>query len=177
MEKGLIQIYTGGGKGKTTAAVGQAIRAKGRGYRTIMVYWLKEQDSSGEMKILKKLGVETFFWGSEYGKNLLTHTPVKNIEKINISSGRFLEKIKNQVKKENCDLLIMDEVNVAVDHNLLEEEQLINFLKNKPPSLEVILTGRRASQRIMAIAHLITEMRKVKHPYNCGIKIRKGIEY
>jgi len=77
MKKGLIQVYTGNGKGKTTAAVGQMVRAAGRGYKVMMVYWLKEEGASGEMEILKKLGVKILFWGGQYGKKLVTNTPLR----------------------------------------------------------------------------------------------------
>lgn len=176
MKKGLIQVYTGDGRGKTTAATGQIIRAIGRGYRVMMVYWLKEEGSSGEMQILKKLGVETLFWGSQYGKKLMSSISIENKGTLREKSRRFLDQIKNQMKK-GYDLLVMDEINVALNHGLVEEKSLLNFLEKKPSSLEIILTGRRMPQYILTVADLITEMRKIKHPYDWGTKMRKGIEY
>jgi len=177
MKKGLIQVYTGDGKGKTTAATGQIIRALGRGYRVMIVYWLKSEKSSGEMEVLKRLGVETLFWGGQYGKRLLNGKPINNLSKIKDDSTHFLKQIKDRIKKEKFDLVVMDEINVAVNRGFVEEKRLLKFLKEKPPSLEVILTGRRASERLLSLANLITEMRKVKHPYDEGVKMRKGIEY
>jgi len=177
MKKGLIQVYTGNGKGKTTAAVGQMVRATGRGYKVMMVYWLKEEGISGEMEILKKLGVKILFWGGKYGKKLVTNTPLGNIDKIKEDSKNFLSQLKEQIKKEGYDLLILDEINIALSYDLVEEKEVLNFLKDKPPSLEIILTGRKAPERILVVADLVTEMKKIKHPHDRGIKMRKGIEY
>jgi len=177
MKKGLIQVYTGNGKGKSTAAAGQVIRAVGRGYQVIMVYWLKGEKVSGEMSILKKLGVQTFFWGAHYGQVLITNTPLENLSQIKKESRHFLKRIKEKIKKEECDLLVLDEINIAVNYGLVEEKELLQFLKDKPPSLEIILTGRKASYNILSLANLTTEMKKIKHPFDQGIKMRKGIEY
>ena len=177
MEKGLIQVYTGNGKGKSTAATGQIIRAIGRGYRVIMVYWLKEKEISGEMNILEKLGVQTFFWGAHYGQALIANRPLENLSQIKKESKYFLKKIKEKIKKERYDLLVLDEINIAVDYGLVEEKELLQFLEDKPPFLEIILTGRRASFNILTLADLATEMKKIKHPFDQGIKMRKGIEY
>ena len=172
----LIQVYTGNGKGKTTAAVGQVVRALGRDWRVVMVYWLKEAGTSGEMEILKKLGVKTLFWGGRYAKKLAGNTPLENIDRIREEGRSFFRHIMEQMKKEEYDLLVLDEINVAINRGLVEEEELFSFLEHKPASLEVILTGRGASAKIMATANLATEMRKVKHPYDLGTKMIKVIE-
>ncbi|MBE0478288.1 cob(I)yrinic acid a,c-diamide adenosyltransferase [Candidatus Aerophobetes bacterium] len=177
MKKGLIQIYTGNGKGKTTAATGQIIRAIARDFRVMMVYFLKEEGGSGEMDVLKCLGVETLFWGGKYGRAFLKDKPVENKKRVREESGYFLQQIKDKLKKQNYDLVVFDEINVALDHGLVKEEELLSFLKDKPTCLEIILTGRKASQCVLNIADLVTEMREVKHPYNKDIKMRKGIEY
>ena len=127
MEKGLIQVYTGNGKGKSTAATGQIIRAIGRGYRVIMVYWLKEKEISGEMNILEKLGVQTFFWGTHYGQALIANRPLENLSQIKKESKYFLKKIKEKIKKEKYDLLVLDEINIAVDYGLVEEKELLQL--------------------------------------------------
>ncbi|HHF98865.1 MAG TPA: cob(I)yrinic acid a,c-diamide adenosyltransferase [Candidatus Aerophobetes bacterium] len=177
MKKGLIQVYTGNGKGKTTAAIGQAIRAMGRGWRIMVVFWLKGERTSGEMEILKKLGAKVIFWGEEYGKKLITGKPVGNKDNIKKEAKDFLNKIKGIIEKERYDLLIMDEINVALHYGFIEEKEILDFLKEKPSSLELILTGRKALQSIICMADLVTEVKKIKHPYNSKIKARGGIEY
>jgi len=176
MRKGLIQIYTGNGKGKTTAAVGQAIRALGRGYRVMMVQWLKK-NNSGEIPVLKRLGVEVLSWGGDYGKKLIANLPLEDIDKIIQENEAFFKQVMEKIKKGKYDLLILDEINVAIKLGLIEEDEVLKWLKNKPPSLEVILTGREATSQLLAIADLVTEMKKVKHPYDRGVKMRKGVEY
>jgi len=177
MERGLIQVYTGNGKGKTTAAVGQAIRAMGRKWKVMIVYFLKKEGTSGEMEILKKLGVKVLSWDGEYGRKLITGTPLKNIEKIREEGKDFLIRIKDRLIEEKYNLLIMDELNVALHYGLIEEKEILNFLKEKPAYLEIILTGRGALQKIINMADLVTEMKKIKHPHDKGIKMRRGIEY
>jgi cob(I)alamin adenosyltransferase len=176
MKKGLIQIYTGNGKGKTTAAVGQAVRALGRGYRVMMVQWLKD-GSSGEIVVLKKLGVEALSWGGDYGKKLIANLPLEDKGKIIQKSEAFFEQVVEKIKGGRYDLLILDEITIAVKLGLIGEDKVLRWLKNKPSSLEVILTGGEVTSRLVSIADLITEMKKVKHPYEQGIKMRRGIEY
>lgn len=177
MRRGLIQVYTGDGKGKTTAAVGQAIRFLGRDYRVMMAQFLKEKDVSGEILILKKLGVKVLFWGGEYGRRFLANLPLDDIEGIRREGEDFLRRVMEEVKNKGYDLLILDEINVAMNYGLIRENEVLRLMRDKPVSLEVIMTGRRAPSGIISIADLITDMRKVKHPYDQGIRIRKGVEY
>lgn len=177
MRKGLIQVYTGNGRGKTTAATGQIIRAVGRDFRVMVVYWLKEDNSSGEMSMLKKLGVKTFFWGGIYGKKLAQDKTIQEKQKIQENCAHFLDQVKAEIEKQRYDLLVFDEINIALQCGLMEKEKFFDFLRDKPVSLEIILTGRRAPQDIIDIADLVTEMREIKHPYKQGIKMRKGIDY
>lgn len=175
-KKGLIQVYTGNGKGKTTAAVGQAIRALGRGFKVIVVQWLKN-GQSGEVPVLKKLGIEVVVWGGEYGKKMITGTPLKDRYTIQKESESFLNQVIEKIRNHHYDLVIFDEINVAIKSGLIEEEKFLNWLRNKPYSLEVILTGREASPEILSQADLVTEMKNIKHPYDKGTKMRKGVEY
>jgi len=174
--KGLIQVYTGDGKGKTTAAVGQAIRALGRGFKVMIVQWLKD-GRSGEIPVLKKLGIEVVVWGGEYGKKMIAGIPLRDIHTIQKESESFLHKITEKIRNYHYDLVIFDEINVALKSRLIDREKFLSWLRNKPDFLEVILTGREASPEILSQADLVTEMKKIKHPYDKGTKMRKGVEY
>jgi len=176
MRKGLVQVYTGDGKGKTTAAVGQALRARGRGHRVMLVQFLKGKKGSGEISALEKLGVKVICKGKELGLSL---NRIVEDERRTIREewGNFLDKINEEALAESYDLLILDEINVACHYGLIDENKLIKFIKEKPDGLEMVLTGRYASPRLMKTAHLVSEIKKIKHPYNEGIKAREGIEF
>jgi len=176
MRKGLVQVYTGDGKGKTTAAIGEALRARGRGHRVLLVQFLKGKKGSGEISILEELGVKVICKGKELGLSL---NRIVEDERRTIREewGNFLDKINEEVLAEGYDLLILDEINVACHYGLIDENKLLRFIKEKPDGLEMVLTGRYASPRLMKIAHLVSEIKKIKHPYNEGIKAREGIEF
>ena len=176
MRKGLVQVYTGDGKGKTTAAVGQALRARGRGHRVMLVQFQKGKKGSGEISALEELGVKVICKGKELGLSL---NRIVEDERRTIREewGNFLDKINEEVLAESYDLLILDEINVACHYGLIDENKLIRFIKEKPDGLEMVLTGRYASPRLMKTAHLVSEIKKIKHPYNEGIKAREGIEF
>ena len=170
MKKGLVQVYTGNGKGKTTAAIGQAIRVLGSGYKVCFIQFFKKSES-GEVKILKsfpnlKLLHPLPFYPAEKNRDFLK----KKIETI-------LLRISKIIKSENYDLVILDELNIALRNELLEERDILDLLKNKPKSVELIFTGRGATKKIIESADLVTEMKEIKHPFKKGIKARKGIEY
>jgi len=172
----LVQVHTGDGKGKTTAAIGEALRARGRGYRVLLVQFLKEKKGSGEISILEELGVKVICKGKDLGLSL---NRIVEDERRTIREewGNFLDKINEEVLAESYDLLILDEINVACHYGLIDENKLLRFIKEKPDGLEIILTGRYASSRLIKIAHLVSEVKKIKHPFNGGIKARKGIEF
>ncbi len=170
MKEGLVQVYTGNGKGKTTAAIGQAIRALGRGYKVCFIQFFKKSES-GEVKILKnfpnlKLLHPLPFYPAEKNQDFLK----QKIETI-------LPKISKIIKSENYDLVILDEINIALRNELLKERDILDLLKNKPKSVELILTGRGATKKIIESADLVTEMKEIKHPLTKGVKARRGIEY
>jgi len=176
MRKGLVQVYTGDGKGKTTAAIGEALRARGRGCRVLLVQFLKGKKGSGEISALEELGVKVICKGKELGLSL---TRIVEDERRTIREewGNFLDKINEEVLAEGYDLLILDEINVACHYELLDENKLLRFIKEKPDGLEIILTGRYASPRLIKTAHLVSEIKKIKHPFNEGIKAREGVEF
>ena len=172
-KKGLVQVYTGDGKGKTTAAVGQAVRARGRGLNVCVIQFLKKNDSSGEQGVLRKMGIDVKCFGGDYAFRKLTQREVK---KAKVFFGKIIDEIANEIEQKHCDIVILDEINLLVRENLLDKERLMEFIKNKPQNTELILTGRGADEEIIGLADLVTECVKIKHPYDKKIKARKGIE-
>jgi cob(I)alamin adenosyltransferase len=172
MEKGLVQVYYGDGKGKTTAALGAAIRALGAGLKVHLVQIMKPSDS-GEIKALPK------FPNFSY-KNFETGWVKGNPTKEQKDKAlRCLDYLKSCFSVDNkYDIIIADEILYAVQFALLSEEEVVELINQKPESVELILTGsHRSFPKIFALADLITEMKKVKHPFDVGVKARKGIEY
>jgi len=173
--KGLIQVYTGEGKGKTTAAVGLCIRAIACKMKIIYIYFHKEPKSwsYGEHKILKKLGVKIFGFAE-------THPYFhKGIDKNEIRKDclKALEFIKKTYKEDKYGLLVLDEILISLRDGFLNEEEVLEILKLKPKKLELVLTGRGVTKGIIEKADLVSEIKKVKHPYDAGVNSRKGIEY
>ena len=173
LKQGFIQIYTGNGKGKSTAAIGQAVRAAGFGLKTYIVQFMKEYPYN-ELNSLKHLSewiVIEQFGGDDfvYKKEL----PGKDeIDKAH--RGLVSAKVKMLSGKYN--LIILDEVCVAIYFGLFSDEEILTFIKQKPESVELILTGRYCPEKIIDKADLVTEMKEIKHYYQIGIKSRKGIE-
>ncbi len=172
----MVQVYTGEGKGKTTAAIGEALRARGRGYKVLLVQFLKGKKGSGEISILEELGVKVIGKGGHLGLSL-NRILENERRKVREEWDNFLDKINEEVLAEGYDVLILDEINVACHYGLLHENKLLKFIKDKPDGLEIILTGRYASPRLIKTAHLVSEVKKIKHPYDKGIRARKGIEF
>lgn len=173
--KGLIHIYTGDGKGKTTAALGLAIRAAGRNKRVLFVQFFKGGDS-GELLILKNIpNIDLLRLTKRYGfyKDLTE----KQKSEVYREHTDLLCKAIQQAQDGACDLLILDEVISAYQHSTLDRAALAAFLENKPRSLELVLTGRNAPEQFIAMADYVTEMRKIKHPYESGTAAREGIEF
>ena len=173
LEKGLVQVYTGNGKGKTTAAVGQAVRARGRGLKVCVIQFLKKNDSSGEQGVLRKMGIDVKCFGGDYAFRKLTQKETKKAKEF---FKKIIDGIVSEIEQKHCDIVILDEINLLVRENLLDKERLMEFIKNKPQNKELILTGRGADKEIIGLADLVTECVKIKHPYDKKIKARKGIE-
>lgn len=168
MQDGLIQVYTGDGKGKTTAAIGLIMRAHGRGLKAGLIQFLKGADS-GELKILKTLGIPYCQFGS--GKFILEKPTKADID----LAEKGLETVEKTWHK--YDLLVLDEISYLINFQIIPERSIIRFLKGKPKHLELVLTGRAMPDSIIELASLVTSMQKLKHPYDLGISARKGIEY
>lgn len=173
LSKGFIQIYTGNGKGKTTAALGQALRAAGAGLKTYIAQFMKEYPYSelNSLKLLDKFITIEQFGGDEfvYKKQLPNEYEInKAVEGLNTA--------KNKMMSNDYDIIILDEVLVSIYFKLLTVEQIINFINNKPANIELILTGRYCPDILIDKADLITEMKEIKHYYMNGITSRRGIE-
>lgn len=172
-KKGFIYIFTGGGKGKTTAALGQALRAQGQGWKILIIQFIKKT-LSGEAAPLKKLGIEIFPMGLGF---VGIKEDKRSLKRHRQAAKEAFAFAKKKIKESKPDLLILDEINVVVDLNLLAEEEVLRFLKEKPQGLTVILTGWRAPKSFIEIADLVTEMKEIKHPFTKGKKPRSGLEY
>ncbi len=173
MDTGRIHIYFGDGKGKTTAAVGQAVRAAGYGFRVLFFQFLKD-NSSNERKILEQISNITCLPGREQVKFVSRMNGDEKAELLHYNNKALDEIVKFC---SPFDLLVMDEALCAVGLKVLSEEKLISFLQHKPRGLEIVLTGHQVSDRMKEIADYATEMHKIKHPYDLGKLAREGIEF
>lgn len=169
----LVQVYTGNGKGKTTAALGLALRALGHGMKVYMIQFMKGDKNYGEIISAKKL---KNFKIVQFGRKEFVSK--KKPAKVDIEFARKALAHANQViKKGRYDIVILDEINVALDFKLIKLEEVLNLIKTKPSETELILTGRSAPKKLIEIGDLVTEMKALKHPYQKGVLGRKGIEY
>lgn len=171
---GLIHIYCGDGKGKTTAAVGLAIRCAGRGNKVLLVQFLKSRDS-GELYSLAKLPDIEVMRGKE-SKKFTFQMNEEEKHALLIEHNKMFEQVLEKIKNGGYSLLILDEVIGALNAKVFEMPKLIEFLRHKPENLEVVLTGRNPAPELVEIADYVSEMRKVKHPMDKGIMAREGIE-
>lgn len=174
-QKGYVHIYCGDGKGKTTAAVGLAVRAAGRGMRVLIVRFLKTEDS-GEVSVLRRIpGIEVVPCEKNFGFTFR----MTEEERREASEwyGQMLETACARAVKEKFDLVIFDEIMAACNTGLTKEERVAEFLKTRPEGMEVVLTGRNPSDRMKKMADYISEIHAEKHPFEKGIGARNGIEY
>lgn len=180
-DKAIIHIITGDGKGKTTAALGLALRAVGAGKRVAIIQFMKKGDSS-EIKTIKKykLPIDVECFGIGYYQILGDkHTAAQHKK----AAQKALAAAKKAIKSEKYDLIILDEINAAVGFGLLDVDDVIEMIKPKShpgsviKSVDIVLTGRRAPAKLKKIAQLVSDVRKVKHYFDDGFKARKGIEF
>ncbi len=171
MEKGYIHIFTGNGKGKTTAALGLSIRAAGAGLKVYFAQFIKKGDYS-EIKALRRFSDQITV--RQFGLGRFTdHNPTPE----DIQAARSgLEQVKQVMADNNHDIIILDEANVAVKFGLFAVQDLINLIVHKPYEMELVITGRYASPRIIDLADMVTEMKPIKHYYLKGVEARVGIE-
>ena len=171
IKQGYVQVYTGNGKGKTTAAIGLAIRASGAGLKVYIAQFIKQGDYS-EIKTLRKLS--DMITVEQYGKGRFVDGKPTREDFDIVEEGR--KRVKQVILSEKYDVIILEEANVAVKYGLIPVQELINMIINKPESMEMVITGRNASPLILDIADLVTEMKPIKHYFNKGVRARLGIE-
>ncbi len=173
LDKGYTQVYTGNGKGKTTAAIGQAIRAAGNGYRSLIIQFMKEYPYS-ELIALKQF--KEFIEIEQYcGDDFVYKKELPSLEEKE-KALKAIKRAEEEFGKYNFDIIILDEIIVSIYFKLINVENIIDVIKKKPANKELILTGRYCPQEIIDLADLVTEMKEVKHYYQKGITSRKGFE-
>lgn len=171
---GLIQIYCGDGKGKTTAAIGQIVRAAGYGYQVLMYQFMKNNTSS-ERKILEQMKQVTCISGLEQVKFSFQMTEEEKRLCLQ-ENEETLCQIEERIKEVHYDMVVLDEAVYAVRAGLLGEEKLLSFMRTKPKDTELVLTGNAPTNAMIALADYVTELKKVKHPFDRGQPARDGIE-
>lgn len=172
MRKGYIHVYTGNAKGKTTAALGLALRAAGAGLKVFIAQFIKKSRCS-EHKALDRF--KDLIAIKQYGTGFLKGgKPTKTeIE----AARKGFEEIRNIISSKTYDMVVLDEINVAAHHKVMDVEDIVDLLNSRPPNMEIVLTGRYADKKIIEMADLVTEMKEIKHYYKKGVKARKGIEH
>lgn len=171
MRRGYIQVYTGNGKGKTTAALGLALRAAGAGLKVFIAQFIKKRKCS-EHKAMGRFS--DLITVKQYGTGFLKREkPTK--DQVD-SAKKGLEEVKNIIASKTYDMVILDEINLAAHYKLLNVEDIMDLLNAKPSNMEIVLTGRYADERIIGRADLATEMMEVKHYIKKGVRARRGIE-
>lgn len=173
MSQGLLIVNTGNGKGKTTAALGQAFRAVGHGFRVCFLQFLKGSWKYGELEAAKRfedlmeiraLG-KGFTWQSEdLNEDIQSARDAWDLAKQVIASGKFK-------------MVVLDELTYLITYGMVPEEDILNTFRNRPPELHIVVTGRDASPGLIELADLVTEMNEIKHPFRNGIKAQRGIEF
>jgi cob(I)alamin adenosyltransferase len=183
MTKGLVQVYTGNGKGKTTCALGAGLRAAGHGLEVLMISFMKaklamrdggEDINYGEFRSIDQIQNFTII---PVGRE--TFVDKENPDPIDIKMAQDgLALAQKAIRENTCDVLILDEINVAVEWSLFSLDEQLNLIENKPDEMELIMTGRYARQELIDAADLVTEMREIKHYFKSNkIKARKGFEF
>ncbi|GAB4337326.1 MAG: cob(I)yrinic acid a,c-diamide adenosyltransferase [Candidatus Abyssubacteria bacterium] len=191
--RGLIHVYTGEGKGKTTAALGMALRAVGAGRKVIMLQFLKTSNRYGELRAALRLAPDFEIVQMGPGCVRLAKDPSADKEctgcmechvkpdRLRVSdfeaARRGIERAQQCLTDPAYGMVILDEINYAVHFKLIPVEELTELLRHTHPSVEVVLTGRSAHPTIVEMADYVTEMREIKHPWHSGVTARKGIEY
>ncbi|HUS74031.1 MAG TPA: cob(I)yrinic acid a,c-diamide adenosyltransferase [Sedimentisphaerales bacterium] len=179
LEKGLVQIYTGDGKGKTTAAFGLALRAAGQGHKVLIYQFLKPASLDIGERFALQLGavrirVESLDVPWDMSQSLKDE---KAVSQTQTAISEVLERIAATGEKRFYDVLILDEIVFCLSKGLAKLEDIKNIIDKRDPAVEIILTGRGATKELIALADLVTEMKNVKHPFDKGISARRGIEF
>lgn len=175
MELGLIHIYCGDGKGKTTAAMGLGMRAAGREKKVLLTQFLKS-NKTGELKSIEKLSEFYHVLVGRPANKFIWNMNEEEIEELRIEHTERFKTVTKKAVDENYDLLILDEIIATVNNNLVSLEMIVEFLKNKPQGLEVVMTGRDPKEELISLADYVSEIKAIKHPFEKGIPSRVGIE-
>ena len=172
-QKGLILLNTGNGKGKSTAAFGQALRAAGSGLKVCIVQFIKGNDRTGEAKAFARFtdSIEFYVKGSGFTWK------IKDKEEAIHTARDAFEFAKEKINSGLYDMVVLDELTYLISYKMVPEDEVIELLENRPDKLHLVITGRNASKRLIEAADLVTEMVEVKHPYQKGIKAQRGIEF
>ena len=170
MNKGYVHVYTGDGKGKTTAALGLLLRALGAGLSVHLVQFIKSMGYH-ELSILRDLGVPVH----QFGRGCFIRGEPEREDRETASQGLLF--VRDLMARDRLDLLVLDEINVAIRLGLLATEDVLRVVRSKPVGLEIVCTGRGAPKQLIEAADLVTEMRNVKHYFDTGVPAREGIEY
>ena len=174
LERGLVHIYTGNGKGKTTAALGLSLRALGRGFKVCFIQFLKGRMKLGDGAFLALKRIRDFEHASYgTGKFVMGKPSRRDFHE----ASRAFEHAKEAIMKGRYDVVVLDEITHAVNLGLIDVNEVIELIRNKPSTVEIVLTGRAADRRLVEVADLVTEMREVKHPFSHRVQAREGIEF
>jgi cob(I)alamin adenosyltransferase len=171
--QGTVQVYTGDGKGKTTAALGLALRAWGHGARVLVIQFMKGRINYGELAAARRL---PGFDIEQYGRETFVDRDEPAAEDVALAR-EALARARQVVAENAYDLVVLDEVNVAVDYGLVETKEILDLVAARPPEMELVLTGRGAPAAFVEAADLVSEVREIKHYYREGVAARKGIEF
>ena len=175
-EKGLVIVYTGGGKGKTSAALGLVLRAVGYNHKVCMVQFVKGSWHYGELDSAKRLAPE--FEMITAGKGFVGILDDKSPREDHVKAANdTLEISKEKIMSGKFDVVILDEINYALQLKLLNLDDVIDLIKSKPAELDLVLTGNHAADEVIELADLVTEMKEIKHPFKSGKKAKKGIDF
>ena len=175
MKNGLIIVFTGNGKGKTTAAMGQALRAVGQGLKVLMLQFIKGTWDYGELESIKRLDPD--FKIIPMGKGFIRSKSKLNDNEAIENINQSWEQAEKEIFSDTYDMVILDEINYVIDFGFLTVDKMLALLEKKPARLHIVLTGRNAHEKVIERADLVTEMREIKHQYSKGIKAQKGIEF
>lgn len=175
--RGLIIVHTGNGKGKTTAALGLAVRAWGDGLRVLILQFIKGSWKYGELETLRILGEMNGRMEVRRGGRGFSQRDIEDKAEHRKAAQEAWREALEEITASRWDLIVLDEINYAVKFGLVEIEQVMELLDKKPPELHLVLTGRDARPELIERADLVTEMKLIKHPYQKGIKAQKGIEF
>ncbi|MCW2278319.1 cob(I)yrinic acid a,c-diamide adenosyltransferase [Heliophilum fasciatum] len=193
LTQGLVQVYTGNSKGKTTASLGLALRAIGHGFRVYIIQFMKGSTYYGELFSVQRLYPEIQI--AQYGRNCQFDSMIRQGEMTCTGCGHCfvrkgeateqdragaqfaMQRAREVMASGEFDLVILDELSNALYFELITLEEALDLIRSKPEKVELIITGRNAPQEIQDAAHLVTEMREIKHPYQIGVPSRRGIEY